>query len=429
MTLGIALQLVIVICVALILFKLVTNNSDGLKKTEHGKINVKRIQYFLLFLFFIANSAYRLGKGFDLIFVRVSFAFLLISLIIGKKIRISKIMIWNLLFWGFSYLSILWAINVSDSLSLVNLSIQIVGVIIVISNIVENKADIDTILKMFMFSGVYSMVLLAIRTPISVYGTERIGEVIGLNPNTFGLIMSLSAIISLYYFNIKKDYNKKIYRVLYVIVLVLFSTFSLLLISGIFSLETFSYVKSKKINGLAAICIFIPMILYLIFNNSTLYSVLGYRLEKTYLTMTNQNSSSTVDNSYVERDFYKEKAMELFKEHPLFGVGINNFASHMRNINYSHVAYSHNNYTEILATLGISGFFIYYIFYIYLLVKMIKLLRKDEPEYNKTLLLVIILIMFLFLDYGMVSYREIVYAVFLAIVDSYIRVKDKEEKN
>lgn len=395
----------------------------------------KKIQLFSLLCFFIANSGHRLGVGFDLVFVRISFFIMLIlSLIFSKKIKISSIMKWSILFWGFGYLSITWASNVTDSLSLLNLSIQILGVIIAISNIVENKEDVVIVLKLFTIAAMYSLTLLAIRTPFSTYGTERTGAVIGLNPNNFGLLMAIGAMLSLYFYNLENN-KFSIYKLVVIVMLIMFSIFSLLsgskkalllLVSGFIALKTMSKDKDNIFKSIAAISITIPIMIYFIFNNSTLYSILGSRLESTYLTITKQNSTKTVDKSYVERDFYKKKALELFNDHPIVGVGINNFASYMRDINYSHVAYSHNNYTELLSTLGVIGTILYYSYFISIILKLMKLIKNKDEDYNLNILFIIMIFMFLILDYGMVSYREIINMILLAVIDSYIRTKNKE---
>lgn len=396
---------------------------------------MKKVNYFLLLLFLIANSAFRLGTGFDAIIVRLSFFGLLFSIFIfNKKFKISSILKWGLIFWSYFFISILWAKNSSDTLNRLDLAIQILGCYIFIPNLIEKKSDIKTVLKYLIFSSTTAMILLALRTPIYEYGTERLGEAIGQNPNGFGMIMSVSAIFCLYFYQFEK--NKKNGKILFLVLLIAFSLFSLLsgskkalllLICGIVFLELFATKKTKRLRGLLITVAIVPTILYLVFNNQTLYSVLGYRLEKTFMTITNQSTNIMIDQSLIERKYFREQAIYLFKQHPIVGVGGNNFTSYMRSINYKHVAYSHNNYTELLATLGLIGFMIYYLFYAYIVITLLKMLKKGEGNREINILFIIILTIFLILDYGLVSFYEIFNAIVLTIINQYIVIEKKGE--
>ena len=109
------------------------------------------------------------------------------------------------------------------------------------------------------------------------------------------------------------------------------------------------------------------------------------------------------DLSVNERSFFRKNAIKLFLHNPVMGIGINNFAAYMKKIGYSHVAYSHCNFTEILSNLGIFGFIIYYFIYFYIIKKAIILLprKKNKTVLYYSLILIVILLIF---EYGFVSY-------------------------
>lgn len=144
------------------------------------------------------------------------------------------------------------------------------------------------------------------------------------------------------------------------------------------------------------------------------------------LTLLGNASGLDVDMSLNERNFYMESAIELFKENPILGYGGNNFMSYMRNVEYSHVAYSHNNYTELLATLGVVGFTIYYSFWGYIIVKLYK--RYNTINDNKYLLLFIINMIIVLMDYGNVSYFNEFNIVLLIISYINLKINKDEEK-
>ena len=84
------------------------------------------------------------------------------------------------------------------------------------------------------------------------------------------------------------------------------------------------------------------------------------------------------------------------------GNGANGFVSYMRKIGYSHVAYSHCNYTELLATLGIIGFVLYYKMHIQILYRSIKIFYRAHSL--EALLGLDLMLMILVTDYYAVSY-------------------------
>ena len=79
----------------------------------------------------------------------------------------------------------------------------------------------------------------------------------------------------------------------------------------------------------------------------------------------------------------------------------------MEKINYSHVAYCHNNQLELLSTLGIIGFIIYYSIYAMILIRSFKNLKKERNIDN--ILPFIFIITLIVFEYGIVSYYRFEY--------------------
>lgn len=412
---------------------------------ENKRLVIKfdTIKYFLLFLHFISITAYQLGEGFDKIYTYITFFLLIGGLaILSKKIIIIKCFKWNFLFWIFYYLSIFWAKNIKDVFGWQTLPIQILSMFIIIPMYIENREDIRKVLKTFLFALVYAAILLIIRTPLNVWGTERMGAKIGLHPNILGLMMSVGEILALYMLHNEKSYSESEYKkenilskIIYICMIILFTI--LAIFSGskkaIFMLaftniifETFSSKGFKVvIKGIISILLII-LLFYIIFNNPSIYKVLGSRIEKTIFTIKDANvAHSQRDMSLVKRTFMIEEAMKLFYQNPILGYGGNNFVTYMREINISAAPYSHNNYTELLSTLGIVGFCIYYYFWIYVLFGLIKKLKKDKDD-SMALVLLIIIVCLLILDYGMVSYTDKTHALLLCIASIYARKNDLE---
>lgn len=111
------------------------------------------------------------------------------------------------------------------------------------------------------------------------------------------------------------------------------------------------------------------------------------------------------DTSTELREGYTNLAINIWLQSPLIGVGINNFA--VLNT-LSQGSYSHNNYAELLAGVGIVGFLLYY----YPLYRLVK--KKCNNSIQRMLRIVVIVM--LFLEVGGVTYSsfsiQIVYALF-----------------
>ena len=392
-------------------------------------INKNAITLFILLLYFISISAFQLGSGFDAIFVRTIFAILIaIVLMTSKKIIINNQIKWCLLFWGWYFLSILWAKNANDTMYYFNTFIQIIGLSVCMPLIIKDGNSINQVLKLIVFSLFITSMVLIMRTPLSDWGMARLGPAIGLGPNVLGMEMAIGTIITLYIYrsspDVKKRNLKKIICIFLMILFFMITLFSgskkaiVMVTIGVVGYEIISTKGLKLFLKLVILLITLYAGVILIMTNENLYKVLGRRVERTILTITGKAQGNDIDNSLRERQFYIQKSLDLFKSNPIIGYGGNNFVTYMRDINYDHVAYSHNNFTEILCTLGIVGFIIYYSIWITTLFKSIKMyMRQKDP---KLLFFSIINFIILVMDYGNVSYIN-VFNILLLIL-SYLSV-------
>ena len=71
----------------------------------------------------------------------------------------------------------------------------------------------------------------------------------------------------------------------------------------------------------------------------------------------------------VRHDMYVE-GFKIFLQHPIFGVGLNNFGKY-----FYTGQYSHSDYMEPLATTGLVGFAFYQAFYVILFLRTRRLLK------------------------------------------------------
>lgn len=145
--------------------------------------------------------------------------------------------------------------------------------------------------------------------------------------------------------------------------------------------------------------------------NADLYNVIGERLERGINFLT--GGLGAVDQSDVERAFYREYAMQMFADKPIVGYGFNGFYAQMKAINYSHPAYAHCNELELLADLGIVGFCIYYSLHIYLLAGFARNLKKSRLECILGITFIVVIVV---TDYFIVSCVNPNTYIYLAIL-------------
>lgn len=119
-------------------------------------------------------------------------------------------------------------------------------------------------------------------------------------------------------------------------------------------------------------------------------TVAGYRF-KIFLDNGRGNLWQNIEH-YSRYEMYVD-GLRIFLEHPIFGVGLNNFQKHY----IGGATYSHSNYIEPLATTGLIGFVFYHAFYVLLLFRIHRLLnviKTNTAQYRlKVMLLGIIAMM------------------------------------
>ena len=343
----------------------------------------------------------------------------------------------QLLFWAFLCLSFLWTHKELLNRTIMTLEILNAGATLYMSvllySYVNNKEDLLRLIHVLFISLIFLSVYLIIKTPVNYWGTYYIGQNIGINKNDIGMNFAWGSIFCFYC--IRERIGNRINLFLFVLFV------SLSLIAGsrkgvmILALGIIMYLVlcEKNIKALRNIGIAIVFLIigYLfIVNVPVLNNLLGDRLQT---MIKNWNSSSTIsileDKSIWERSYYRTYAWNMFLENPfsiLFGHGLDAFRTRMAEIGYNHVAYSHCNYVELLANMGVIGFAAYYVFKFRLAISAF--LQRDKDHIS--IMCMIVLLIGLFMEYGMVSYysETIQYCYILAYLGIVIIPNKKGKK-
>ncbi len=382
------------------------------------RLRQRTIFLILLFLYFCGMNAHKLGYGFDAFFCRATFVALIgFEVVSNKKVLFTRTLVWYLSFVGLYFASIIWAERLDDVFArevMFNF-IQILGIMVVVGNNCRKKEDVQDVLFVLLCSLIYMSAMLIIRTPLSVWGSERVGSVLAMNSNDVGLRMAVAFGLTLYF---RKQYGWL------TPLLVVFTAIAFL--SGsrkafiMIILEVILYYLGKDqgwrmLRNVGVLIIICGALIYAVMNIPILYNVLGSRLERAIESILgieryNQYGNLLRDYSGEERAFFRELAMQYFARSPVLGIGANGFATQLSLTTRYSAVYSHCNFVELLSNHGLVGFCAYYGYPVWLIVKGIKSYMKSKD----LLLMVTIMlnVVFLAVDYYYVSY----YAVFTLCV-------------
>lgn len=242
----------------------------------------------------------------------------------------------------------------------------------------------------------------------SGYIRYRIGTISGINATAIASFLGILNIITFYFVFIEKKYNMKYIYALQIVMTVLSGSkkglIMVLIPVILFSLK----VGLKSIRNVIVIAVVLSLVGIAIFRNPLLYNVMGYRILDALNELgIAQNiilpESALIDESTKKRVEMIETAWKMFSQKPILGWGWNAFAA-LAGYGY----YCHNNYLEIMVSMGIIGFIIYYVMPLSLLVGNIKQINK-----SKRFLCISLILSVFFLDFTTITVYDQVIVYFI----------------
>lgn len=292
------------------------------------------------------------------------------------KIRFHVLSLSSFLFLCWSIINIVTGHTIDTSVSWAMTSTLMINFVFLLlfSQYYWYINDIKTILNLF------SMVVIVFSLFCMIVG---FGSVISLgrmhinniNVNTAAYYAVYACLWSFYLIIFEKKLTcKNIFALLIYVTFVLMTGsrgafFSLLL--GMYLLFIV-YNKKIMVAKIIFVTLIIISILMLVMNVDILYKVIGYRIEPLF--------DYFITGSYEEASMYSriqfsQLAYSKVKESLFWGHGLDCF----RCLPSSYGMYSHNNYAEILFSLGITGFVFYYFPYIWnLKYYLISIFKKNN---------------------------------------------------
>lgn len=284
---------------------------------------------------------------------------------------------------------------------------------------VRNMGDACGILRGMTYGAFILAFRLVATTPLYVWGTARLGESIGLNPNRVGIIMAYGALSALSLAVLHGEKGKLWFLVIFLPVAFLTGSrkafFAIVCGLGLMQMLVTSDVRTFLKRAIFGAVIALAL-LYVIMSVPVFYETLGRRLETSGIL----GSSTRIDASAAVRKIMIDRALELFAKRPLVGYGLNNFK-----FVSGFDTYSHNNYSELLVSVGLPGTILYYIMPIWMLTFSIASRVKGETRYALVITLTSVVML---MDYALVSYNQIITHVVIVLCYNYYAILKKHSQ-
>lgn len=369
---------------------------------------INKICYLLIFIYILLIFIY--DSKIEMTYIYKIPMFILIIIQAVRILKTRNFLFPNnikalFLLTSFSLVSSLWAINSDMSIANAKTLFLLTSFLLILYNFLYYEKDsLLKMLKILMFAGVVFSIYVILYYGFSNFfemlnSGARIGEEID-NVNKLGLEAGISFLLTLFF---SIYYNKKYLLLSPLPLLVALGSGSrkvmVLLIIGSFLLLLSKQNRSKVLtivkNGIIVV-VFLLIVSYLLENFSDISIV--KRMAGFINGFT--NTGGKVDSSTLARKLFINAGIHQFWQNPILGIGSANSGYITSSVSIW-FTYLHNNYVELLATMGIIGFVLFYYNYAYLIVNLVKNKKCNKSFKNFVLILLFLL---LIMDYGLVSY-------------------------
>lgn len=204
------------------------------------------------------------------------------------------------------------------------------------------------------------------------------------------------------------------------------ASFNLILFNILFLFCTYNFKKF--------ITILIPILLVIIFS-----LFLSEKINKRFIQITSDQINSTNFNFATFSPHHEKHyltAIEIFKDHKIFGAGPYSFRHLCHEKNYSHGSLScsthpHNNFIQLLSETGLIGFSFLFFAYIFILFQFFKYFFRKKNYQNNLILLTtgIILILLNPILPSQNFFGQVPNILFYYLVFFYIYIKSYKNSN
>jgi len=319
---------------------------------------------------------------------------------------------WWIIFTAIALLSSTYAVRPSTVFDSVKTFLVMFAATYLIGRDIKSDKECEETLYILLLALFVACAYVFLFLDLEAFVLTRIGaaDTGRWNANTVGIMTAFGILIALYFLKVRKSVLNRLLMLLavglfaYLLVITASRKAVLMLVIGFCANLLLQDPKRIVRNALL-----IPMILCLsywaVMEIPMLYELIGWRIDGMIAAAT--GGTSRADSSSLLRLAYISFAVDCFFENPILGCGMDNF----RFFNPIQQTYSHNNFTEIAADLGIVGLIAYYWIFIAIIIDHFRKKRRDRLN---TLLFVFIML-YLMVHYAMVTASSTLQNIFICL--------------
>lgn len=379
------------------------------KKMINLKLSYSKIASSLFIIMMATDFAfgesvklYKIPKYLMLMF----FTVMVLRLVFSKRtIAKTTVLFAPILFTFIEYVSYFWALYPSVAFEQFKTQFQLLILFLLVFYFFRSEDHLDDYLKAIYYAGfimagyaifAYGLSGIVLRMLSGV----RVGSLIG-NENSFGMVFSRATLVAFGYYLSKR-------RPWYLIVMavMIFFAFSsgsrkaiLIILVGVLGIVVF-YFGFKRVWKLFLCLCLIAVAVYFVMSLPFMSSAAQRLVD---------SLNGKQDASAFERNSLIRIGWEAIKERPFLGYGIANFGTY-----FPKTGYSHNNFIEILFSVGMVGFAVYYTMHVQAGVRIAKLVMHGA-DWRYVVLFILLGINILF-AWWMVQFYTRESWVFLAVI-------------
>lgn len=327
---------------------------------------------------------------------------LLYNFIKYKRIKFFTISIVSLPFLLFSTLSILWAPNMSASLTEVITLTKSILIPVLFVNLIKEEKDFHVAFFSLFLGGLIYAIIYMNNVDITMLGSDRISTTEENdelpNVNTVGLILSFSFAYFMFMFFKIKNIFFLIGSLISCTIIVVLGARKTLISLFISVLLLFAKLENKYriwILLLLAVFVFVVVLIVPIEYLEFVFGRMGELANQSENQMTSNSESDDLRVNLII------KGIAYFIQSPILGNGYYSF-SKLYGDDTGYYVYSHNNFIETLVGGGLIAFYLYYLIYFLI----IKRLFIHKLEYDFRFLILILVVVLLFNHLSIVVLQE-----------------------
>lgn len=370
-----------------------------IKSKNNDRILLILAALFMMSSYFLVSF----GSG-----MYVLFAIVILFLVLSNyKFEVHAFHLFVFQFCLYCYANSMWALNYHNALSNGNTIFEVLACLSVMYCHFKKFNDVTQLMKLIMWVG-YVVVFYC----YLVYGVDRVADLSSdegrlsnsfNNINTLSMLASTVVIINIFFILFRKRRSWLDLLIFPTIFFILSSQSRKgvgMIVLGVFLLFYLKYLRSneKSLMPLMKFTGFVLLfiIVIILFSSTSAMEGVTNRMMGFIAQFTEDGD---VDASTQARIGLRHLGWEQFHKTPWFGIGMgcSYFLTHEE---FGTNTYLHDNYVELAACGGIFALVSYYSIFLYLLFKERKYFKVDDMC---NLILVLLIVKF-FTDYGSVSY-------------------------